>query len=39
MPIYEASDFWDEHDFDEFGDFEQVEDMKFGSMLFCMGNF
>jgi len=29
MPIYEASDFGDEHDFDEFGDFEQVKDVKF----------
>ena len=29
MSIYEASDFWDEHDFDEFGDFEQVMDIQF----------
>jgi len=29
MSIYEASDFWDEHDFDEFGDFKQVTDIQF----------
>ena len=29
MSIYEASDYWDEHDFDEFGDFEEVSDVKF----------
>ena len=29
MSIYEASDFWDEHDFDGFGDFEEVTDIQF----------
>lgn len=29
MSIYEASDFWDEHDFDEFGDFEEVTEIQF----------
>ena len=29
MSIYEASDFWDEHEFDEFGDIEEVSDIQF----------
>jgi hypothetical protein len=29
MSIYEASDFWDEHDFFEFNDIVEIEDMKF----------
>jgi hypothetical protein len=29
MSIYEASDFWDEHDFTEFDDVEEVNDIKF----------
>lgn len=29
MSIYEASDFWDEHEFGEFGDVEEVRDMRF----------
>ncbi len=29
MTIYEASDFWDEHEFGEFEDIEEVKDMRF----------
>ena len=29
MSIYEASDFWDEHDFTEFEDVEEVKEMRF----------
>lgn len=29
MPIYEASDFWDEHDFTQFEDVREVKDMRF----------
>jgi hypothetical protein len=29
MSIYEASDFWDEHDFSEFEDVQKVEDIRF----------
>ena len=29
MSIYEASEFWDEHDFDEFGDVLEVKDLQF----------
>ena len=29
MSIYEASDFWDEHDFSEFDDVMEVKDMRF----------
>jgi len=29
MSIYEASDFWDEHDFAEFEDVKKVKDIKF----------
>jgi hypothetical protein len=29
MSIYEASDFWDEHDFAEFEDLEEVKEMRF----------
>jgi len=29
MSIREASDFWDEHDFTEFDDVEEVKDMRF----------
>ncbi len=29
MSIYEASDFWDEHDFCEFDDVQKVHDIKF----------
>ena len=29
MSIYEASDFWDEHDFSEFNDVAEVKDMRF----------
>ena len=29
MSIYEASDFWDEHDFGEFDDIEEVKDIRF----------
>jgi len=29
MSIYEASDFWDEHDFSEFNDVVEVKDMRF----------
>jgi len=29
MSIYEASDFWDEHDFGEFDDVKEVEEIKF----------
>ena len=29
MSVYEASDFWDEHDFSEFDDVTEVKDMRF----------
>jgi len=29
MSVYEASDFWDEHDFSEFEDVEEVKDIRF----------
>lgn len=29
MNIYEASDFWDERDFGEFGDIEETKEIKF----------
>jgi len=29
MSIYEASNFWDEHDFGEFDDVQEVRDIKF----------
>jgi hypothetical protein len=29
MSIREASDFWDEHDFGEFDDVEEINDAKF----------
>jgi len=29
MSIYEASDFWDEHDFTQFKDVEEVKEMHF----------
>jgi len=29
MSIYEASDFWDEHDFSEFEDIREVKDICF----------
>jgi len=29
MSLYEASDFWDEHDFREFDDIEEVRNIKF----------
>jgi hypothetical protein len=29
MSIYEASDFWDEHDFGEFDDVEEVKTVRF----------
>lgn len=29
MSIYEASEFWDEHDISEHNDFEEVKDVKF----------
>jgi hypothetical protein len=29
MSIYEASDFWDEHDFSQFDDVVEVKDMRF----------
>ncbi len=29
MSIYEASAFWDEHDFTEFDDVQEVKDIKF----------
>ena len=29
MTIYEASEFWDEHDFSEFDDVQEVKDIKF----------
>jgi hypothetical protein len=31
MSIYEASDFWDEHDFFEFNDIVEIGDMKFSA--------
>ena len=29
MSIYEASDFWDEHDFGEFDDVQEVDEIQF----------
>ncbi len=29
MSIYEASDYWDEHDFSEFDDVVEVKDLQF----------
>ena len=29
MSIYEASAFWDEHDFSEFDDVQEIKDVKF----------
>jgi len=29
MFIYEASDFWDEHDFSEFEDVKEIKDIRF----------
>ncbi len=29
MSLYEASDFWDEHDFGEFDDIKEVRDLRF----------
>ena len=29
MSVYEASDFWDEHDFTQFKDAEEVKEMHF----------
>jgi hypothetical protein len=29
MSVYEASDFWDEHDFTEFKDVKEVKEMHF----------
>ena len=29
MSLNEASDFWDEHDFGEFNDVQEVEDIRF----------
>ena len=29
MSLYEASDFWDEHDFEEFDDIKEVREIKF----------
>jgi hypothetical protein len=29
MSVYEASDFWDAHDFTEFEDVEEVKEMRF----------
>ena len=29
MSVYEASDFWDEHDFGEFDDVEEVKEFQF----------
>ena len=29
MSIYEASDFWDEHDFGEFDDVQEVKEIEF----------
>ena len=44
ISIYEASDFWDEHDFGEFRDVKEVSEIKFslkkkgtlGSIRTCM---
>ena len=32
MSIYEASQFWDEHDFSEFEDVKEVKDIRFSLM-------
>ena len=29
MSVYEASEFWDEHDFSEFDDVKEVEEIRF----------
>lgn len=29
MSVYEASEFWDEHDFSEFDDVEEVKEIRF----------
>jgi len=29
MSVYDASDFWDEHDFSEFEDIHEVKDVRF----------
>ena len=29
MSVYEASDFWDEHDFEEFDDVKEAKDVRF----------
>ena len=29
MSLYEASDFWDEHEFGEFDDVQEVQDLRF----------
>ena len=29
MSLYEASDFWDEHDFGEFDDVKELRDLRF----------
>ena len=29
ISVYEASDFWDEHDFSEFDDIQEMSDIKF----------
>ena len=29
MSVYEASDFWDEHNFSEFEDVQEVKDIRF----------
>jgi len=29
MSVYEASDFWDDHDFTEFGDIQEGKDIQF----------
>ena len=29
MDVYEASDYWDEHDFGDFNDIQEVKEMQF----------
>jgi len=29
MSVYEASEFWDEHDFSEFGDIAETQEVRF----------
>ena len=29
MSVYEASEFWDDHDFTEFGDIQEGKDIQF----------